>query len=231
MKPPPSKDKKPDELAVFIPQRDAKCDECGDEIEEFLFKEKERAFCLECADMDHLVYLRRGDVALTRRSRKYSKLSAVVLEWSRRRKQYERQGILVEEDALYKAEIECVMDAEKREHNRKRAAVRTEQAESVYLKDFTAKIIELYPGCPAEAADAVARHACTKYSGRVGRSAAAKEFSQKAIRLAVQAHIRHCYTDYDERLSQGQDRHEAREEVFPVVDKIVEQWTRQLATK
>jgi len=37
---------------------------------------------------------------LTRRSGKYSTLSAVVLKWSRARKHYERQGLLVEESAL-----------------------------------------------------------------------------------------------------------------------------------
>lgn len=187
--------------------------------------EKERPLCLECADMGHLVYLPRGDVALTRRSRKYSKLSAVVLYWSRTRKQYERQGVLVEEEALDRAELECVMDADKRERNRLRAQVRAKEADSVYVKDFTSKILEQFPSCPAETAATIARHACAKYSGRVGRSADAKAFSPKAILLAVQAHIRHCHTDYDKRLLQGEPRHEAREEVYDDVQAMLEKWS------
>jgi len=34
-------------------------------------------------------------------------------------------------------------------------------------------------------------HACRRYSGRVGRSAAAKEFRVEAIDLAVRAHVLH----------------------------------------
>jgi len=49
--------------------------------------------------------------ALTRRARKHSLLSAVVLKWSRARKHYERQGLLVEETALELAEDECLADA------------------------------------------------------------------------------------------------------------------------
>ena len=51
---------------------------------------------------DHLVFLARGDVALTRRAGKYSTLRAVVLRFSRSRKRYERQGILVEEGGIRK---------------------------------------------------------------------------------------------------------------------------------
>jgi hypothetical protein len=47
-----------------------------------------------------------GDAALTRRAGKHSKLSAVVLKWSRARKRYERQGLLVEETVLQRAEDE-----------------------------------------------------------------------------------------------------------------------------
>ena len=39
----------------------------------------------------------------------------------------------------------------------------------------------------------MAKHACEKYSGRVGRSAAAKSFDATAIDLAVKAHVRHTH--------------------------------------
>ena len=55
---------------------------------------------MACADLDRLVFLPSGDAALTRRARKHSTLSPVVLRFSRARKRHERQGLLVEEDAL-----------------------------------------------------------------------------------------------------------------------------------
>ena len=63
---------------------------------------------------DHLVFLPRGDAALTRRASKYSTLRAVVVRFSRSRERYERQGLLVEEAALTRAEQECLSDAEAR---------------------------------------------------------------------------------------------------------------------
>lgn len=110
------------ELKVFISTRDATCDECGEELARHawitLVGEESKAFCLSCADLDHLVLLPPGDAALTRRARKHSTLAAVVLKWSRARKRYERQGLLVEEQALETAETECLADAEARRRTR-----------------------------------------------------------------------------------------------------------------
>lgn len=65
--------------------------------------EQQGPLCLRCADMAHLVYLPRGDAMLTRRARRASGLCAVVVRFSRARKRYERQGIIVEEAALVQA--------------------------------------------------------------------------------------------------------------------------------
>ena len=67
-----------------------------------------------------LVFLPVGDAALTRRARKHSTLSAVVLEWSRARERHERQGLLVEACALEKAEEECLADGEVRARRQER---------------------------------------------------------------------------------------------------------------
>ncbi len=80
-------------LVVIQPVRDWACAECtgtGD----LLRMEEARPLCLDCADLGHLVFLPAGDAALTRRAKKASGLSAVVVRWSRTRKRYERQGIL-----------------------------------------------------------------------------------------------------------------------------------------
>ncbi|MGK2856288.1 MAG: DUF2293 domain-containing protein, partial [Thermoanaerobaculia bacterium] len=67
-------------------------------------------------------------------------------------------------------------------------------------------------------------HACRKYSGRVGRSAAAKSFDREMIDLAVAAHIRHRETGYDRLLAESQERDEARRAVRPLVDRIRGEW-------
>jgi hypothetical protein len=63
--------------------------------------------------MDHLVYLPSGDAKLSRRAKAASGLSAVVVRFSRARRRYERQGVLVEKDALARAEAQCRADVEK----------------------------------------------------------------------------------------------------------------------
>ena len=82
----------------------------------------------------------------------------------------------------------------------------------------------LFPGCPPGEAEAIAEHACAKYSGRVGRSAAAKEFDPAALRLAVMARIRHEHTRYDRLLGETGDRALARAEVRAEIDRILAQW-------
>ena len=104
------------DLVVFDIVRDSECAECRKELlaHDFLFMEDSRPLCLTCADLDHLTYLPRGDTALTRRSRKNSSLSAVVVRFSRARKRYERQGVLVEQTALDRSVEECRADAGER---------------------------------------------------------------------------------------------------------------------
>ena len=55
-----------DEIVVFSIVKPSVCSECGSELTKgsFLKMEKENPLCLECADLDHLVYLQKGDVAL-----------------------------------------------------------------------------------------------------------------------------------------------------------------------
>jgi hypothetical protein len=221
---------KDNELKVFISSRDSICDECKENLgsKAWIFLSRDKgALCLACADLDHLLFLPSGNAALTLRSRKYSKLSAVVLKWSRARKRYERQGILVEEEALEKAENECLKDADIRERRRLREAERREETDKEYVQQFAARIRELYPGCPAGKENEIAGHACQKYSGRVGRCAAAKDLSGEAVELAVRAHVRHALTNYDELLFSGIDRHEARSLVREKVDEIMCCWRSQ----
>jgi hypothetical protein len=90
------------DLVVIMPLREWACAKCGG-TGGFLIMDEPGPLCMACAEMDHLVYLPAGDAALTRRAKKESQMSAVVVRFSRARKRYERQGILVEEDALDRA--------------------------------------------------------------------------------------------------------------------------------
>lgn len=219
---------KDNELKVFITSKETECAECGENLGHhgwITLNREKGALCLACGDLDHLAYLPAGDAALTRRSKKYSKLYAVVLKWSRNRKRYERQGLLVEEAAIEKAEEECLKDEDLRAARRERAAIRRAELDQEYVKEFAAAILKLYPKCPGKQATEIAEHACRKYSGRVGRSAAAKEFSPKAIELAVGAHIRHQETNYDELLLNGWDRYDAREKVRVKMLEVLDAWS------
>jgi hypothetical protein len=145
--------RKSEDLKVFISLPDSKCDECGEELGRkawITLEENKGALYLACADLDELVFLPSGDAALTRRARKHSVLSAVVLKFSRLRGRYERQGLLVEESALNQAEAECLADAEARERRAERQRERQGELDQKYVEQFAKRIRELFPACPAE---------------------------------------------------------------------------------
>ncbi len=162
------------EPVVFQILRDSQCSECGAEIarSSFLLMEAEQPLCLPCARLDHLEYLPSGDAALTRRAAKYSGRTAVVVRFSRSRGRYQRQGILVENAALERAEHECTIDADARAAARARAAVSRRDQDRELITRMTKAMLTLFPGCPPHEASAIAAHTAVRGSGRVGRSAA-----------------------------------------------------------
>jgi len=94
-----------------------------------------------------------------------------------------------------------------------------------FVSSFAARVRQLFPHCPAGRETLIAEHACQKYSGRVGRSAAAKALDeQQSVRLAVIAHVRHTETDYDALLAQGYERSEARAQVEGTVFRVLARW-------
>ena len=217
------------DIVVFIVRRETKCAECGEEIGpgRWIRLENDQALCLACADLDHLEYLPSGNTALTRRATKHSPLRAVVVQWSRARKRYERQGILVTRDAIERAETECLADEESRARQRERAAERRLDEDREYQAAVTEKLKELFPGCPPDEAARIAAWTCQKHSGRVGRSVAAKELDPQALRLAVIAHLRHEHTRYDEFLMQSGDRQQARDMVRSEIEQRLARWEAQ----
>lgn len=218
---------KSEDIKVFVSHRDSKCDECGEELGRkawITLKEGKGALCLACSELEQLVFLPTGDAALTRRARKHSVLSAVVLKFSKARGRYERQGLLVEENALDKAESECLADSEARARRADRQRERQAELDRHYVDQFAKRVREIFPGCPAGREVQIAEHACRKYSGRIGRAAAAKSFDEAAVLLAVAAHIRHRETNYDELLAEELDRIDARAQVKFHVDEILRSW-------
>jgi hypothetical protein len=214
------------EIVVFILRRDTRCGECGQELfrGNFLRLENDKPLCLDCADLGHLEFLPSGDAAITRRASKYSPLRAVVVQWSNTRKRYERQGILASPEAIERAAQESLADADQRARQRERAALNRNAEDHKYIAAVAERLKALFPGCPPQEADRIARHACQKYSGRVGRSAAAREFEPSALRLGVIAHIRHTHTRYDELLGRTGDRPLARAAVQEQIEKILMRW-------
>jgi hypothetical protein len=213
----------PPDLVVVQPVRDWTCAACQG-TDDMLIMDDAGPLCLACADMDHLVFLPSGDAALTRRAKKASGLSAVVVRWSRTRKRYERQGLLVEETALEQAEQQCLADEDARTRRRERDRERRAAADVDLQAAMIKQIRRLFPRCPADRAEAIARHTSLRGSGRVGRSAAGRSLDEEALTLAVVASIRHEDTDYDSLLMSGVSRPEARDLIRPAVDRILAWW-------
>ncbi|HWG12736.1 MAG TPA: DUF2293 domain-containing protein, partial [Streptosporangiaceae bacterium] len=213
----------PPDLMVVQPIKDWSCAECGG-TGDLLIMDSNCPLCLTCADLDHLVFLPAGDAALTRRAKKASRLSAVVVQWNRSRKRYQRRGILVEEPALDQAEEQCLADEDARMRRRERDRERRADSDVELRGRMVEEIARLFPGCPAPRAEAIAAHTSLRSSGRVGRSAAGRSLDEKAITLAVVASVRHEDTDYDSLLMSGVPREVAREQIKPAIKRVLEAW-------
>ncbi|GLY05745.1 MULTISPECIES: DUF2293 domain-containing protein [Actinoplanes] len=217
------KSKAPD-LVVVLPAKDFTCTSCGQTSGDMLTMEEAGPLCLTCADLDHLEFLAAGDAAMTRRAKKASRLSAVVVRFNRSRKRYDRQGLLVERAAIEQAEQECLSDEDARARRRDRDRVRREAADETFQYELAASIVHLFPGCPPERAEAISLHTGTRGSGRVGRSAAGRALDPDAVTRAVVASVRHEDTAYDEMLMNGVPRDEARERIRTDIDRVLKSW-------
>jgi hypothetical protein len=111
-----------------------------------------------------------------------------------------------------------------RARRRERDALKRASEDLKLQTEMAAAITDLYPGCPSERAQAIARHAATRGSGRVGRSTAGRALQLQALQLAVTASVRHQDTLYDGLLMSGIDRSEARERVRDTVNSVLDAW-------
>lgn len=216
---------RPPDLVVVAPLKDWTCAGCGG-TGDLLLMEDDAPLCLGCADLDHLTFLPAGDAALTRRARKASRLSAVVVRFSRSRQRYERQGLLVDEHALAEAEASCLSDGDARARRRARDEQRRDEADGQLVERLAEEIGRLFPGCPQERAAVIAAHTAVRGSGRIGRTAAGRRLDEQAVELAVVASVRHRDTDYDTLLMAGVPRSEARERVRGDVAAALDRWRK-----
>jgi hypothetical protein len=94
------------ELVVIQPLNDEwTCHKCG-ATGDLLVMENPGPACLKCVGLDDLEFLGAGDALLTRRARAKSPRHAVVVRFSKSRGRYERQGLLVEPQALAETQRE-----------------------------------------------------------------------------------------------------------------------------
>jgi len=214
----------PPELVVINPlKQDWSCHECGDGGD-LLIMEDPGPVCLRCAGLAHLVFLPAGNATLTRRAKKASALTAVVVRFARARKRYERQGALVEPAALDAAEQSCLDDEEVRARRRERDRDRRAEDDERFVEQLDAQIRRLFPGCPPDRAASIAAWTGARSSGRVGRTAAGRALEARAVELAVIAAVRHEDTDYDALLMGGVPRAEARDRIRDDVDAVLDRW-------
>jgi hypothetical protein len=218
---------KPPDLVVVQPLRAFTCAGCHRTGDDMLIMEDPGPVCLTCADLDHLVFLPAGDATLTRRAKLVSGLSAVVVRFNRSRRRHERQGLLVEQAAVEQAEQQCLSDEDARARRRERDRRQREFADEAFQLQLSDEIGRLFPGCPPRRAEEISRHTATRGSGRVGRSAAGRALDPDAVTRAVVASVRHEDTGYDGLLMAGVPREQAREQIRPDIDRVLNRWRRR----
>lgn len=70
--------------------------------------DEREVLCKRCAGLDNLRILPSGNAKMTRLAKRYSKKVFVILKWSELWKTYERQGLLLEAEAIKLAEKESL---------------------------------------------------------------------------------------------------------------------------
>jgi hypothetical protein len=101
----------PDLVVVQPLKREWECRRCGGSGD-FLMMENSGPVCLRCMGLDDLEFLPAGDALLSRRVKAKSMRYAVVVRFSRSRRRYERQGLLVDPQAL--SDVQRELEAQRR---------------------------------------------------------------------------------------------------------------------
>ncbi|KAK2877098.1 hypothetical protein FQN49_001421 [Arthroderma sp. PD_2] len=163
-------------------------------------------------------FVPKGDVYITRkcRSQTHDLGSTVYTVYSSTT--YEQTGLYVPIDVRAAVELEShdTSDARKQAVAQKDARDRR-KARELLLREF--------PNMPKSDLDAVLNHAFLKGSRRVGRSGKVASEEDK-VRLAVEAHIRHVHTEYDDMIKRGTTRERARENIWGEIVTVRDSWKK-----
>jgi hypothetical protein len=98
--------KKPSDPAVYSLSKQSRCFNCdtrqepGDIVKLIDGKDEREVQCKNCAGLSGFKVVRAGDAKITRLAKKYSPQRFVILKWSELWKTYERQGLLVQPEAI-----------------------------------------------------------------------------------------------------------------------------------
>ncbi|CAK7239608.1 MAG: hypothetical protein STHCBS139747_001039 [Sporothrix thermara] len=97
--------------------------------------------------------------------------------------------------------VTSVRAAEQATRDTRHAA--TDKRDAAQAEQFRAALLTRYPAVPADTVPRIVQHAMQKHAGRVARTGTLDLAAR--VRLAVRAHIRHCWTDYEALLRARQD--------------------------
>ncbi|KAL7918028.1 hypothetical protein ACQKWADRAFT_263817 [Trichoderma austrokoningii] len=158
-------------------------------------------------------FLKKGNPFMTRLCRRKTldvrKTLYVVMDHGK------QEGLRAPKWILHQVFSEEKATRERRRSTVERQDAATEDAFATAIKSRFAKI-------PEEDLNTILRHALRKRSGRVGRTGSLG-LDKKAY-LAVQAHVRHCHTDYDKITKASKDRNTARDATRGEVARVLAEW-------
>lgn len=113
-----------------------------------------------------------------------------------------------------------VLADEKATRHKRQTAV--QQRDLTLLNKARLELKKLYPKCPIQDQKEIIAHAFKKGSGRVGR--ATQIDLRTIIKLAVEAYVRHKYSNYDVIIEKI-GREAARKVVREDVRRVIKRWT------
>lgn len=102
----------------------------------------------------------------------------------------------------------------------RRAAVR--KRDLSLIETAATELDKQFPDLPEKEKAVVLKHGFRKHSGRVGRTSTLS--MPRKILLAVIAHVRHRHTQYDDLLTRGVDRTDARKAANRKIGSIMRGW-------
>jgi hypothetical protein len=172
---------------------------------------------------DGYVRLARGNHFVTTQAKKLTKAmgQTVYVEMKKDRKRHFNSAIAcwVPEEVIEPIRRKEEETRERREKQQQRAAKAREKKHEAELTRLASRLGELYPGLDEVERMGVVRRAFEVGSNRVGRCTKLEE--DKKLELALIAHVRHTYTNYDELLTEFWDREDARRRIAYDVDAIM----------